>query len=819
MRLGPRMMTTLKLVLVIYLLSLPVCDAEQASKLPFGTHRQHVRRQALYSDGVAVSLSSEGSTSVMRKEESLLSQQLDDPASSAENETENLIAFQVTSPADMEQQAVTVGVSAAEDAESLGMSPAGQAAKAGEAAANFISSNLTGDLRPAQVAGIAAATAAKRAGMTTQEQVVAAGLAAARAEREKGSSAEQQVVHGTTAALRAGRELGVGVSELASYVGIATAAIRADAATTSTTLTTSSSTTTSTSSKAVDIAEVLAAAENATAAAKEAEAHATRAAAAAAAAAGAAPAASDAGSVGAGGPGDSANYKFDRIGNLEAAFAKHTTETNDRIAAESSKLQNMMSDVSDIKDAINHVAQYLSHDDMAERYGGFRSFEVYHRDLGPGEVHPAEHLRRQMVTAQDVRDMGPDQAAEIMTQQRQTLSNAAEKLSSGKQLADEVFGMDTELIPKTPPNRTHIEAMLKNKGMSKKILNFATSTLINILSRLSSGKQFADAVLGANSSQLMLNGDLPIQVQTQRHQQLQDASHEPATPQATISKPEKAPLQDTGEGPESQTTPINPIVTNSEQAPPEGTGDDPELQTTSSNPRLTNSGQAPPEETGDDPEPQTTSINPMLTISEPAPPEDAEDGTGQQTTSNELDQRSPAPSASSKHVVASLAPPGSRPHERIVAKAVQRKIDSDKTEELANPELTSGDVEIVNDLAEAAKQDTENDTANGTLDKDSGRMLLLSLTPIFAVLLLCSFAGFVAAITFMYKNGLSSSTLPETTTADSAGPQQQDQAEHSGDTAPSERAPEGSSADGVQGAESREGGASGSDGTKDGSTA
>eukprot|EP00435_Cladocopium_sp_Y103_P018253 s1996_g4.t1 len=76
---------------------------------------------------------------------------------------------------------------------------------------------------------------------------------------------------------------------------------------------------------------------------------------------------------------------------------------------------------------------------------------------------------------------------------------AVAKLSSGKKLADMVFGTDTAVIPDEPPSDEMLDQLSKDPAMAKKALNRTVSILQGAVSRLESGEAFANELLGTDT--------------------------------------------------------------------------------------------------------------------------------------------------------------------------------------------------------------------------------------------------------------------------------------------------------------------------------
>lgn len=98
------------------------------------------------------------------------------------------------------------------------------------------------------------------------------------------------------------------------------------------------------------------------------------------------------------------------------------------------------------------------------------------------------------------KDMDPSELQHVLKEEGEMITAAVAKLSSGKKLADMVFGTDTAVIPAEPPSAEMLEKLAKDPELAKKALNRTVSILQGAVSRLESGEAFANELLGTNTS-------------------------------------------------------------------------------------------------------------------------------------------------------------------------------------------------------------------------------------------------------------------------------------------------------------------------------
>lgn len=122
----------------------------------------------------------------------------------------------------------------------------------------------------------------------------------------------------------------------------------------------------------------------------------------------------------------------------------------------------------------------------------------------------------QNVRAGDILNVGPEEAAKAMNRQRQqlrtfhdemvkdeqVLAGVVGKLSSGKPIADAIFGMDTGELPEQATKRM-LEVATQDPATAKYAINATVSIMGHALSTLKSGKPLADAVFGGDTSHLI----------------------------------------------------------------------------------------------------------------------------------------------------------------------------------------------------------------------------------------------------------------------------------------------------------------------------
>ncbi|CAE7746502.1 unnamed protein product [Symbiodinium sp. KB8] len=94
------------------------------------------------------------------------------------------------------------------------------------------------------------------------------------------------------------------------------------------------------------------------------------------------------------------------------------------------------------------------------------------------------------------KDLNPEQAREVIQDQAKMIAAAVKQLSSGKDLADLVFGIDTKIIPHEPPSDEFIARLAQDPKLAKKALEKLVTVLSEANRRLESGEAFADEIFG-----------------------------------------------------------------------------------------------------------------------------------------------------------------------------------------------------------------------------------------------------------------------------------------------------------------------------------
>jgi len=85
-------------------------------------------------------------------------------------------------------------------------------------------------------------------------------------------------------------------------------------------------------------------------------------------------------------------------------------------------------------------------------------------------------------------------------EQQRLLKEVVQKLSSGKPIADLIFGMDTALVPKHLPSGQFLGNVSQDPASAKKALGATMSILSRELEKVSAGKAFADSIFGQDTS-------------------------------------------------------------------------------------------------------------------------------------------------------------------------------------------------------------------------------------------------------------------------------------------------------------------------------
>eukprot|EP00440_Ansanella_granifera_P004986 gb/GFBE01005405.1/.p1 GENE.gb/GFBE01005405.1/~~gb/GFBE01005405.1/.p1 ORF type:complete len:327 (+),score=79.75 gb/GFBE01005405.1/:1-981(+) len=111
---------------------------------------------------------------------------------------------------------------------------------------------------------------------------------------------------------------------------------------------------------------------------------------------------------------------------------------------------------------------------------------------------------RQRISVEELKQLGKQRVAVLMSHQSELLSAAVSTLSSGKPFADFIFGMDTGELPVGVLSNAELQSTVKDKGSAKFALNATLAMLGKAVSECKSGKTLADAVLKGDSSHLSL---------------------------------------------------------------------------------------------------------------------------------------------------------------------------------------------------------------------------------------------------------------------------------------------------------------------------
>ncbi|CAE7812590.1 fba, partial [Symbiodinium sp. CCMP2592] len=117
-------------------------------------------------------------------------------------------------------------------------------------------------------------------------------------------------------------------------------------------------------------------------------------------------------------------------------------------------------------------------------------------------IHP--HTQEDAIlSTEEVLALGPDEVAQVLTHDRKLLATVTARLSSGKELADLVFGTDSAELPQGQPTEKALKAILTDPELAKKAINLTMTTLSRGVSKLAAGKTFADEVFGSDTSRLI----------------------------------------------------------------------------------------------------------------------------------------------------------------------------------------------------------------------------------------------------------------------------------------------------------------------------
>ncbi|CAE7227271.1 fba [Symbiodinium natans] len=117
-------------------------------------------------------------------------------------------------------------------------------------------------------------------------------------------------------------------------------------------------------------------------------------------------------------------------------------------------------------------------------------------------IHP--HTQEDAIlSTEEVLALGPDEVAQVLSHDRKLLATVTARLSSGKELADLVFGTDSSELPEGRPTEKALDAILNDPDVAKKAINLTMTTLHRGVSKLASGKSFADELFGSDTSRLI----------------------------------------------------------------------------------------------------------------------------------------------------------------------------------------------------------------------------------------------------------------------------------------------------------------------------
>eukprot|EP00439_Symbiodinium_sp_Y106_P012477 s7335_g1.t2 len=117
--------------------------------------------------------------------------------------------------------------------------------------------------------------------------------------------------------------------------------------------------------------------------------------------------------------------------------------------------------------------------------------------VAPDDIQPR-------VSLQQIASLGPKQISVLMAHENEMLAAGVGRLSSGKAFADYIFGMDTGELPSELPSEAYLEHFAQDHGLSRFAVNATMSMIGRAVSQLSSGKPLADAVFGCDVSHLSI---------------------------------------------------------------------------------------------------------------------------------------------------------------------------------------------------------------------------------------------------------------------------------------------------------------------------
>lgn len=117
-------------------------------------------------------------------------------------------------------------------------------------------------------------------------------------------------------------------------------------------------------------------------------------------------------------------------------------------------------------------------------------------------VHP-HNLKDAVVAPKDVAALSPEEVASILTENRVLLSAITKRLSSGQNLSNFVFDMDTSKIPQSGLTEKALDAIMDNPELARKALNSTLAALGRGVKKLSEGKALADELFGEDTGHLI----------------------------------------------------------------------------------------------------------------------------------------------------------------------------------------------------------------------------------------------------------------------------------------------------------------------------
>jgi len=123
-------------------------------------------------------------------------------------------------------------------------------------------------------------------------------------------------------------------------------------------------------------------------------------------------------------------------------------------------------------------------------------------DVWQKPIHP-HNQEDAILSTEDVLELGPDEVAHVLSRDRELLATVTARLSSGKQLADLIFGVDSSKLPAEHPTDEALTAIMTDPFVAKKALNLTMTTLGRGVTKLAAGKPFADELFGTDTGRLI----------------------------------------------------------------------------------------------------------------------------------------------------------------------------------------------------------------------------------------------------------------------------------------------------------------------------